>query len=71
MKEVIGNTEMGKKLIGAMYYDLTRKVDDEQVTKSTSEFRKLIDEITPKVEEDDLKNLLSGLNISLSNEGGS
>jgi hypothetical protein len=62
---------MGKKLIGAMYYDLTRKVDDEQVTKSTSEFRKLIDEITPKVEEDDLKNLLSGLNISLSNEGGS
>ena len=71
MKEVIGNTEMGKKLIGAMYYDLTRKVDDEEVTKSTSEFRKLIDEITPKVEEDDLKNLLSGLNISLSNEGGS
>lgn len=67
MKEVIGNTAIGKKLIGAMYYDLTRKVDNEEITKSTSEFRKIIDEITPKVQEDSLRDLLSGLNIGLSN----
>jgi hypothetical protein len=68
MKEVIGNTEMGKKLIGAMYYDLTRKVDSEEVTQSTSEFRKLIEELAPKVSGESLQDMLSGLGISLSGQ---
>ena len=48
-----------------MYYDLTRKVDSEEVTQSTSEFRKLIDELAPKVSGDELKDFLSGMGISL------
>lgn len=65
MKEVISKSENGKKLIGAMYYDLTRKVDSEEVTTSTSEFKKLMDEISPQVSDDEIQNLLSGLGISL------
>lgn len=65
MKEVIGKTENGKTLIGAMYYDLTRKVDSEEVTKSTSEFKRVMDEISPQVSNDEIRDLLAGLNISL------
>ena len=66
MKEVMGETETGRKLIGAIYYDLSRKVDDETVTKSESEFRKLMDELAPKVPDDEITDLLSSLGISLS-----
>lgn len=65
MKEVIGKSENGKTLIGAMYYDLTRKVDSEEVTKSTSEFKRVMDEISPQVSNDEIRDLLAGLNISL------
>ncbi len=65
MKEVIGGTENGRTLIGAMYYDLTRKTDSEEVTKSTSEFRRVMDEISPQVSKDEIKDFLSGLGISL------
>lgn len=65
MKEVISKSDNGKTLIGAMYYDLTRKVDSEEVTKSTSEFKRIMDEISPQVSDDEIRDLLSGLNISL------
>lgn len=65
MKEVISKSENGKTLIGAMYYDLTRKVDSEEVTKSTSEFKRVMDEISPQVSNDEIRDLLAGLNISL------
>jgi DNA polymerase III sliding clamp (beta) subunit (PCNA family) len=48
-----------------MYYDLTRKVDSEEVTKSTSEFKRVMDEISPQVSNDEIRDLLAGLNISL------
>jgi hypothetical protein len=51
-----------------MYYDLTRKVDSEEVTQSTSEFRKLIEELAPKVSGESLQDMLSGLGISLSGQ---
>lgn len=65
MKEVIGGTQNGGTLVGAMYYDLTRKTDNEEVTKSTSEFKRIMDEISPQVSRDELKDFLSGMGISL------
>lgn len=65
MKEVIGGTQNGSTLVGAMYYDLTRKTDNEEVTKSTSEFKRIMDEISPQVSRDELKDFLSGMGISL------
>jgi hypothetical protein len=65
-KEIMAETEMGKTLIGAIYYDLTRKVDNETVTKSDSEFRKLMDQLVEQHSDDDLSDLLSNLGITLT-----
>ncbi len=66
MKEVIGNTQNGKQLIDTMYYDLTRKFDNEEVTEEDSEFRKLLDQLTAEVSDDELQNFLDEIGISLT-----
>ena len=66
MKEVIGNTPNGKQLMDTMYYDLSRKLDGEEVTNEDSEFRRLIDELTADISDDDLGNFLDELGISLT-----
>ena len=67
-KEVMSQSETGKKLIGAMYYDLSRKVDDETVNKSESEFRKVMDELVKSVGDDgeDLDDFLNQMGITLT-----
>jgi hypothetical protein len=64
-KEIMGGTDMGKTLIGAIYYDLTRKVDNETVTTSDSEFKRLMDEFMEEHKDDDLTDFLSQMGISL------
>lgn len=67
-KEVMSQSDTGKKLIGAMYYDLSRKVDDETVNKSESEFRKVMNELVQSVgdNDDDMDDFLSQMGISLT-----
>lgn len=66
MKEVISGSDDGKKLMGAIYYDLSRKTDNETMTKTESEFRRVIDSLKDKYSEDDLSDLLSSMGIGLS-----
>ena len=66
MKEVIGKSENGKKLIDSMYYDLSRKLDGEEVSNEGSEFRKLIDELSSGVDEEELASFLNNLGINMN-----
>ena len=66
MKEVISGSDDGKKLMGAIYYDLSRKTDNETMTKTESEFRRVIDSLKDKYSEDDLSDFLSSMGIGLS-----
>jgi len=66
MKEVIGNSPKGKQLIDAMYYDLSRHLDNEEVTEEDSEFRKLLDELTVDTPDEELGNFLADLGITLN-----
>ena len=66
MKEVIGNSPKGKQLIDAMYYDLSRHLDNEEVTEEDSEFRRLLDELTADIPDEDLGNFLADLGITLN-----
>jgi hypothetical protein len=65
-KEIMNGGDVGKTLIGAIYYDLSRKVDNETVTKSESEFRRLMDELVEKNKGESLDDLLSDLGITLT-----
>jgi len=65
-KEIMEGTEMGRTLIGAIYYDLSRKVDNETVTKSESEFRRLMDELMEKNKGENFEDFLSQMGIGLS-----
>lgn len=66
MKEVIGNTEDGKRLIDTMYYDLSRKFAGEEVGEDDSEFRRILNDLTAEVTDDDLQNFLNDLGISMN-----
>lgn len=70
MKEVLKDTEDGKALLSAMYYDLTMVIDDEQVTKETSHFKNKMDEVMKNHQENDesVDDILGSLGISLSND---
>jgi hypothetical protein len=65
-KEIMNGGDVGKTLIGAIYYDLSRKVDNETVTKSESDFRRLMDELVEKNKGESLDDLLSDLGITLT-----
>lgn len=65
MKEVIGKSENGKKLIDSMYYDISRKLDNEEVTNEDSEFRKLLDELTAGSDDNELSLFLNNIGIDL------
>jgi len=68
MKEIIDNTDDGKKLMGAMYYDLKMVIDGEEVTEDDSHFRSVMNEIVEKHKNDDvdLDEFLAGLGITLN-----
>ena len=68
MKEVIGNTDDGKKLIDSMYYDISRKLDNEEVTNENSEFKNLLDELVglSDINNEDLRSFLNDIGIGLS-----
>ena len=70
MKEVIGNTPNGKKLLGAMYYDLTRQLDKEQLAKTETEFTRVLNSIKEKVSNDQLRDFFGSMGISLPGSGG-
>jgi len=66
MKEVIENSENGKKLIDSMYYDISQKLAGEEITDEDSEFRNLLDQLTANVNDEDLSDLLTQLGISMN-----
>ena len=66
MKEVIGNSEDGKKLIDSMYYDISRKLDGEEVSNEDSEFRKLVDQLSDGIDMEGLGDFLNTIGIDLN-----
>jgi hypothetical protein len=70
-KEIMGETEDGKRLLGAMFYDISGKLKGDEVTKSTSYFRKEMDEFMKKhgnddSTDDDISDFLSQMGIRLN-----
>lgn len=65
-KEIFSDSKNAKKLLSAMYYDLTRMKSKDEVTTSESEFKKLIKELSDQTPDDDIGDMLKGLGISLS-----
>ena len=65
-KEIFEDSKNAKKLLSAMYYDLTRMKSKDEVTTSDSEFKKLIREISDQTPDDDIGDMLKGLGISLT-----
>jgi len=66
MKEVMAKTEDGKKLIDSMYYDVSRKLANEDVGNEDSEFRTLLDQLMAGSNDEDLSLFLNDLGIDLS-----
>lgn len=54
MKEIIQKTEIGKKLIGAMFYDLKTILDGEIDDESETQYRRVMNELLPKDEIEDI-----------------
>jgi len=71
-KEIMDESEIGNRLMGAMFYDITGKLKGEQVSTSTSFFIQAMDEYMKSKEEekvqDEIDDFLSGLGISYSDD---
>jgi hypothetical protein len=68
MKEVIGQTENGKRLM-IKYIDGIRKMfADQEYEAAISVFRDDLDDVTSKTSDDSMRDLLKGLGIDLSDD---
>jgi hypothetical protein len=64
--EIFSDSKEAKKLLSALLYDMTRLKSKDVVTEEDSEFKKLIKELSDNVSDDDIGDMLSGMNIGLS-----
>lgn len=71
-KEILQNSEDGKKLMGALFYDLSGKLKGDEVTKSTSYFKnemaKFMEQKNKENSDQGLNDFLNDLGITLSEE---
>jgi hypothetical protein len=65
-KEIFSDSKESKKLMSALYYDMSRLRSEDKVTEEESEFKKIIKELSDKTSDNDINDMLAGLGIGLS-----
>jgi len=67
MKEVLGKTNRGKQLINQLMDGIQKMFNDQDYEDSISQFRSNLDDAEEEITDDELSDLLGGLNIRPSN----
>lgn len=60
-KEIFGNTPLAKTLVGALYYDLIRRNDNEDINIDNSEFKMLMSELVSNNKDFEFELMLKEL----------
>lgn len=66
MKEALGNTETGKRLMSDLYSMINGEINDYDYKKAMQDFDDRLNGATDDTEDDDLKDFLGGMGIDLS-----
>ncbi len=64
MKEVLSNSEQGKRLLGLLYRAIQEEIRDFDYTETMNQFDKELDDISDETDDDDLDDFLGSLGIS-------
>lgn len=54
MKEILSGSENGKRILGAMYYDIKTILDDELDDESETQYRRVIDELMSPMSDEEI-----------------
>ena len=68
MKEVIGHTVNGKRLMGEYIDGIRKMFADQEYEDAIGIFRDDLDDVTSKTSDDSMRDLLKGLGIDLSDD---
>jgi hypothetical protein len=64
--EILSDSKDSKKLMAALYYDMTRLMSQDKVTESESQFKMLIKQISDNTSNDSISDMLAGMGIGTS-----
>ncbi len=64
MKEVLSNSEQGKRLLALLYRAIQEEIQDFDYTETMNQFDKELDNISDETDDDDLDDFLGSLGIS-------
>lgn len=64
MKEVLSNSEQGKRLLALLYRAIQEEIQDFDYTETMNQFDKELDDISDETDDDDLDDFLGSLGIS-------
>ena len=64
MKEVLSNSEQGKRLLGLLYRAIQEEIRDFDYTETMNQFDKELDDVSDDTDDDDLDDFLGSLGIS-------
>ncbi len=64
MKEVLSNSEQGKRLLGLLYKAIQEEIRDFDYTETMNQFDKELDDVSDDTDDDDLDDFLGSLGIS-------
>jgi hypothetical protein len=68
MREILIKSDNGKRLMDNMIDSIKRMFRDEEYESAVEKFRDDLDNITDETDDDDLRDMLGGLGIGLSDE---
>jgi len=67
LKEVLSGSESGKRLMGLLYQMINGEINDYDYRMSMKQFDDELNNVSDGIDDDDLRDLLGGLGIDLSN----
>ena len=64
MKEVLSNTDQGKRLLGLLYQAIQEEIQDFDYEETMRKFDDELDSISDDTDDDDLDDFLGSMGIS-------
>jgi len=64
MREILSNSEQGKRLLALLYRAIQEEIQDFDYTETMNQFDKELDDISDETNDDDLDDFLGSLGIS-------
>ena len=68
MKEVMSNSEQGKRLMDILYKAIQQEIQDFDYTETMNQFDNELNDISDETDDDEFDDFLGGLGISRSND---